>query len=66
MTVDDVVNVLSVPGRVAGNTLDNLSSALRPEYSVREENVSSDTFGVVALVMVAGALVAVLLYVWGR
>lgn len=65
-SADQIVEWLTVPGRVAGETIGAVASGLRPDHVTETENVSTDTFGVVMLVVVAGALVALLLYVWGR
>lgn len=65
-TVEDVYTVLTLPGRVAGSLIDNVSSALRPDHTISEQSTSYDSAGVVALVTVAGLVVAAALYVWGR
>ena len=65
-TVENVYSVLSLPGRLAGSLIDDVTSALRPEHTVAEENTQYDGLGTVLLIVVAGALVGGALYVWGR
>jgi hypothetical protein len=65
-TIDNVFSVLSLPGRLAGTLIDDVTSALRPEHTISEENTQYDGLGTVLLIVVAGALVGGALYVWGR